>query len=620
MKQKKKSLFKTALTLLLLFAMLSDTIFLQAETGKTSAKEDALSAQEATPNDQTTDNVTKVEHSSTGQEETGSTETEDVNTPVMDSTDNIDANTPRTDGDTENATVSDTKNVDESTDTDIQTNAPKQEPTESVQNNGTDAPATGLVLLDNNYVLYIDHTQITATGWYEISNEKFYVDNNGHVTYKMEATNGIWKLYKYNLRTTTWEIQKNLWETVLTKQYFFNTYGICTQIYDTATKQLLVNDNVKMVPAKNMVFPLSDHKVYYFDSYGILQTTQGWKNISSAELYYVGNNGSVTFKMISVNGIWKFYHYQYGSQTWEIQKNVWKIVNEKEYYFNSNGTCTRIYDTRTKKCQKYSSGKMVSVKNEICTLRNGKLYYFNSKGIRITKQGWKTISSNYYIQVGKNGYVISRMKKTKNIWKFYNYNYRLQTWEIQKNVWKIVDKKEYYFNSKGKCTKIYNTRTKKCQKYSSGKMVSVKNEIFTLRNEKLYYFNSKGIRITKNGWKTISGKYYVQVSKKGYVTARMKKTKNIWKFYNYNYRAKKWQIQKKVWKTVNKKKYYFNAKGSCTRIYNTATKKCYDCKNGKTTLAKNSIRNICGKEYYFGSKGVKVHSAGLYLTSSGKLI
>ncbi len=75
-----------------------------------------------------------------------------------------------------------------------------------------------------------------------------------------------------------------------------------------------------------------------------------------------------------------------------------------------------------------------------------------------------------------------------------------------------------------------------------------------------------------------------------------------------------------MWLNVDGKEYYFDGSGNCARIYNTETRKCYDCSKGSQTLVKSDTRDVRGKEYYFGADGVKISEAGMYLTGRGTLI
>lgn len=489
----------------------------------------------------------------------------------------------------------------------------------SAQEEGISA-GTGLVLENNHYVLYIEGQHVADEGWKELSNGKYYVGKDGYVTSKMDENNGVWILYQYNSKTMDWEIWKDVWAAVSGKEYYFGVNGTCMQIYDTVLGQLMVNSGQRMVPANNQIYALSDGKIYYFDANGIRKTVRGWVEAAAALSYYLNDSGCVASKLEQMGGIWQYFNYNDGAKTWELQKDVWQEINNKDYYFDANGNCIKIYDTRAGKCTKYDNGKMVSVKKEICMLKDGNLYYFNSKGNRVTKKGWHKVSGSEYVQNGNDGYVTAKIDKTKEIWRYYKYDYKAGEWNQQKDVWQTVNKKDYYFNKKGNCIRIYDTKSETCKKYDKGKMVSVKKEICMLKNGKLYYFNAKGVKTTKKGWHKVTGSRYIQNGKKGYVTAKIEKSKKIWRYKKYSYKSKKWKLQKDVWQKVAKKDYYFNKSGKCIRIYNIKTRQCYDCINGKTTLVIKAVRDIRGINYYFGGAGKKIDLAGLYLTFSGQLI
>lgn len=360
-----------------------------------------------------------------------------------------------------------------------------------------------------------------------------------------------------------------------------------------------------------------DEDGYVLYAEGVKVTEKGWKELSGGK-FYVNGNGYVTEKMEETDGAW--YLYQYNSQTlqWDRQKDTWKSILKKAYYFNKSGICIRMYDTAAAKL--YVGKKLLPASNKVYTLKNGRMYYFNSQGLCEMARGWKKVNKEQFYYVNGKGHVSAKLRKTQKIWKYYQYNYNTLQWEIQKDIWKQIEGKYYYFNANGRCTTIYNSSTRKCQKYSDGRMQAVKKDIRRLKNGKLYYFNGKGKRVTKKGWQKSSGKQYIRVGKSKYVTAKMQNSKGTWRYYKYNYHKNKWEKQKKVWITLEKKKFYFNGSGICVRIYNTATKKCYDCSKGRKQLVKNDAREINKKKYYFGADGVKVNRAGMYLTCHGTLI
>ncbi len=353
---------------------------------------------------------------------------------------------------------------------------------------------------------------------------------------------------------------------------------------------------------------------------GVQVTRAGWIRLTRQELCYVNGQSYVELRLIEKDGIFWCYKYNYTTVKWEVLKNIWKEIEGKYYYFNKNGKCVTIYDKVSKKCQKYSGGKMHAVKKDVRKLKNGRLYYFNGKGVRVTAKGFQKASSKRYIQIGKSGYVTAQMKNSKGIWRYYKYNYKADKWKLQKSLWVSVDHGQYYFNRSGKCIKIYNTKTHKCKEYHKGKMRTVKKDICKLRNAKLYYFGKKGTRITKKGFQKVSEKQYIEIGKHKYVVAKLQSSKGIWKYKKYNYKKKRWEKQKNIWVNVDKKKFYFNGSGTCMLIYHTATGECYDYSSGTGQLVRNDVRNIDGTEYYFSAGGRKSSEAGLYLTCGARLV
>ncbi len=266
------------------------------------------------------------------------------------------------------------------------------------------------------------------------------------------------------------------------------------------------------------------------------------------------------------------------------------------------------------------SGQPKITPNALNRLGDGKWYYFDAGGRKITKKGWRALSSAKYIQIGASGYVTAKMEKSGGTFKYHVYNYKAGRWEKQRDTWNTVKEKQYYFNKNGNCTKIYNTKTRKCQRYKNGRMHTVKKDVSALHNGKLYYFDARGVRDTKKGWKKASGIRYIQVGTSGCATAKIQKSGQIYRYYKYNAHKKKWYGQKKGWITVDKKKFYFGSSGTCTRLYNISTRKCYTYKNGKRSLSRNDIRKVGKTEYYFGANGVRVSNAGMYLTCHNKLV
>lgn len=348
-------------------------------------------------------------------------------------------------------------------------------------------------------------------------------------------------------------------------------------------------------------------------------TQKGWYKLDG-ERIYVSKNGVAAARLKESSGSYQYFQYNVKKAAWELQKDTWKTVSRQEYYLNTKGRCTTIYDQDTKKCKVLRGGKMTAAKNEICTLKNGRLYYFNNKGIRTTKKGWHKRSAKSYVQVGKKGYVTARLTSQQNTLHFDLYNYKTSAWNRQKKLWQEVEGKEYYFNGKGSCSKIYVQKTKNLRLAGNGKWTTLKNGTSALKDGKLYYFDRRGKRVGKAGWHKLSADHFLQIGKKGYVTNRLSSQSGTWHYDAYRYSSKKWQRQRNVWKTVDLKKYYFDALGNCTRIYDTMAQKCYDCENGGMALVENDSRKIGSSWYYFGIGGTKGNQAGLYLTVGKRLL
>lgn len=257
-------------------------------------------------------------------------------------------------------------------------------------------------------------------------------------------------------------------------------------------------------------------------------------------------------------------------------------------------------------------------------VRQGDDYLLYKKGVQVTQSGWHEFPGEKF-QLSAGGRVTARMEQVKGLWRLYQRSGESGRWEAQKSVWAKVfgeraEKKDYYFNAQGVCTKIYNPASKKCARYEDGKMRAVKKEACALSDQRLYLFNAKGIRVSGAGWHPLSKMTVLQTSKNGAVLSRLEKKNGFWRFSKYDAARQKWLAQKKTWKTVNKKRYYFNAQGKCVRIYNALSQKCYDCKKNKNVPVKNATREINKKRYYFMKNGVKANSAGLYLTAAKKLV
>ncbi len=112
--------------------------------------------------------------------------------------------------------------------------------------NPTAAPISdGLSLQDDRYVLYVKGTQVRSPGWQTLPEQKFQIGPDGHVSARMEETNGIWRAYSFNADTTGWDPYKDAW-VVADSEYYFDQAGRCVKIYDPASKKCSVYSSKKM--------------------------------------------------------------------------------------------------------------------------------------------------------------------------------------------------------------------------------------------------------------------------------------------------------------------------------------------------------------------------------------
>lgn len=255
----------------------------------------------------------------------------------------------------------------------------------------------------------------TSEGWYKRTDSQWVrVCSNGYVTFRMNKTNGYWKLYGYSYSNKAWSTYKSVWVTAFNNRYYFNANGIATRIYYGSLKKCYDYQNGKMVLQKNTIVSLNNG-IYYFNSNGVCDTTAGWKKINSTKCVLVGSSGYVTSTMIKSGGFWRFYSYNYTNKTWTLRKNVWTTAYGNQFYFNSSGLSTRIYYGSQKKCYEYSNGKMVLQKNTIKTI-GSYVYYFNAKGIRVTTAGTYKTGSGMTVYVNSSGVVSTTDGGTTDRW------------------------------------------------------------------------------------------------------------------------------------------------------------------------------------------------------------
>lgn len=122
-----------------------------------------------------------------------------------------------------------------------------------------------------------------------------------------------------------------------------------------------------------------------------------------------------------------------------------------------------------------------------------------------------------------------------------------------------------------------------------------------------------------SGWVKKSSGRFEYYSRAGKVTKKLvKKNGGAWKCYVST--KKGWDKFRSKWAQAYGKIYYFDATGKASRIYYVESMKCYEYKNGKYVMWRNTTRYIGKYLLYFGSDGVRVTKSGWYRISSDKEI
>lgn len=132
-------------------------------------------------------------------------------------------------------------------------------------------------------------------------------------------------------------------------------------------------------------------------------------------------------------------------------------------------------------------------------------------------------------------------------------------------------------------------------------------------NDASGYFSlyENGVMNKTKGWHKLSDGNQVYVTSDGYITAKLTKSGDIRRYYNYDKAGKAFVAAKNCWKKLGSVSYYFNKSGVSTRMYKQSNSKLYLCKNKKMAAASSGIYLMSnGKYYFFNSKGIRVTKSG----------
>lgn len=254
---------------------------------------------------------------------------------------------------------------------------------------------------------------VTTAGWYKYNaTTHIYVCAAGYVTGMLQTNGVVWRYYIYDYTGGKWNLQKSKWITAYGNSFYMSGSGYSTRKYYSSNGTCYNYTDGKWVQVKNSYCTLQDNKVYYFNSSGIRITASGWRNIGNNTFLYICSNGYVTGKMQKSGILWRYYIYSYTSKTWIQQKSKWVTISGNSYYINSSGYSGRAYYSASRMCYNYSNGSWVLFKNNICTLQDGNVYYFNASGVRVSKAGTYTTASGVKVATDATGKVTQTFTKT----------------------------------------------------------------------------------------------------------------------------------------------------------------------------------------------------------------
>lgn len=364
----------------------------------------------------------------------------------------------------------------------------------------------------------------------------------------------------------------------------------------------------------------SDGYFRYYENDQV-QTAPGWRRISDTEMIYIDQEGHVTSTFSRNGDVININEYNVSTKGWDLVRNRWISIDNGRYYMDSTGICSKLYYTDSQKAYRFAGNSFSLADNREVVLNDGRTYYFNSKGIRVSKAGWYTTFSGTEVNVGSNGAVYTRIYKDSGIYRISVFDSSSKEWVQKANLWKKSGSKLYYFSDAGEGITVYNLSTKKLYIYSydSDNYVLASNTVSKLNEKYYYYYNKSGVRVTSEGWQTLNSKVSYYVGSKGYITLKYTNKSGVRKLYSYNYSTNKWTLRKNLWKNVSGSKIYFNTKGIATIYYNTKTKGGFTYSSKKWKPIKKTIKKIAGTNVYFNGSGKRVTKKGVYKTSDGYL-
>lgn len=305
-----------------------------------------------------------------------------------------------------------------------------------------------VIVLEDNKLHYADTNGIViknSGNFFDGKGNMYVLASGGIVTGRFTKTGGIRKYYTYS--SGKWNLTKSTFKTLNNVLYYFNARGIATKMYINSTNQYYKYSASKMQLVKNNIATVRSNNIYYFNGKGQKVTRSGWYTTTGGTLVYVNSKGCVSAKMPKIGNTRKYFTYDYKNLKWVMAKATWKNINGIDYYFSVNGAAVYKYNPKSGKALIYKNGKFATAPKQVIRLKNGRLYLFNSKSVRISKAGWYSVNSTDMVCVGSKGYVT--MKFSTKSGKLVKYNYSKKKWNLVKVFSYKIGSKTYYFDSKG---------------------------------------------------------------------------------------------------------------------------------------------------------------------------
>ncbi len=461
---------------------------------------------------------------------------------------------------------------------------------------------------------------LDKSGWVTVGGKKYFIKSDGAIqmggivefggkTYFLDEEGQPLKNQiiamndkKYYLGTDGVMRTKKGWLSFQNKWYYTKDGGeiLCNDLVVNAKKERYYVDSEGVMIAKDFV--VIGEKKYYATSNGALRSHKGWIKLNNKwyyteadgsfrtnalvenakhEKYYVDSEGVMPVKQIVTVGKKKYYA---GAGGLIRSKKGWIKLNGDWYYTEAGGEF-RMDDFVVQSSKiSYYMGKDGKMAADAVVLHKDKLYFVQKDGVVKIKNGWMKIKNRWYYSAG--GGELTR----NSILKYKGKNYYLsddgsmaagdgviaegKTYVADKNGviklrkgWVKSGGLWYYSDSNGKVFKNVFKKIKGVEYYFDNDGVMQDNGFF-FQGKKMYYAQKGGAIRRKFGWLKVDGIWYCSDSNGLFFRS--------------------------VLKTIQGKRYYFNADGSWRE-----TAAYYD----PTAVKDTSWEEINGRRYHLDKNG-----------------